>query len=410
MATNSKIVVIRNLTTGAGVGSLTVTIRHSLDSFGSTVYTATPLAGKTGCYEFTNVSSRYLLKLFVNGVVDTSFGGTNGATSFAPDETILVNDDGHFDVKSQKLVNVGDATADTDGLNRRSGDARFLRLAGGTMAGAIDMDGRKITGLADATTDTDAMNKRTTEQMLVDNDYAKRTDSNLFTEPNVFSDAVSFSTICPITDVPPSTPLCLTNKQYVDDAIDELIVTPFQESGNVIRLIVGGIQETNKVYTTYASGQNACRQYASSNRRMTLEIRGCGETNGTAIQFDNGGISGNSTFNDYVSVNGINQNVIASIPDESWSVSAGGVVISNITLKSDDDGATPSFTNFIFNNVFFDLTVGTIGFTACEFRNCIIKVNDGTPTFTNCKGANVSTNVDLPDTISGFGGLNVDDL
>jgi hypothetical protein len=50
-----------------------------------------------------------------------------------------------FDANSERIVNVADATAGTDGLNRQSGDARYLRAATGWSGTFATGDGRVVT-------------------------------------------------------------------------------------------------------------------------------------------------------------------------------------------------------------------------------------------------------------------------
>lgn len=57
---------------------------------------------------------------------------------------------------TSKITGLGDATADTDALNRQTGDARFLQLAGGTMTGNVDMDSSEIDNVGKLWFDTNA--------------------------------------------------------------------------------------------------------------------------------------------------------------------------------------------------------------------------------------------------------------
>jgi hypothetical protein len=52
---------------------------------------------------------------------------------------------GGFDAGGQRVVNVADATADPDALNRQSGDARYLRAANGWTGTFATGDGRVAT-------------------------------------------------------------------------------------------------------------------------------------------------------------------------------------------------------------------------------------------------------------------------
>lgn len=45
---------------------------------------------------------------------------------------------------NQKITGLGDAAADTDGLNRRSGDSRFARLQGGSLSPASSVSASEV--------------------------------------------------------------------------------------------------------------------------------------------------------------------------------------------------------------------------------------------------------------------------
>ncbi len=95
----------------------------------------------------------------------------------------------------------------------------------------------------------------------------------------------------------------------------------------------------------------------------------------------------------------------------SMTVSLGTSLISDLTFFCEDTDAEITFNGFIFNNVFFDIRQATsLEFISCEFRNCIIKQAEGSTTFTTSKGSGVTSNTDMPDTISGWGGKNINDI
>lgn len=71
---DSATVVLRNLTTGAGLTGLTVKLRRQDDNFASDYKTASEIGGKPGVYEFLDVPfNKY--KLWVSGAEDSSWGG-----------------------------------------------------------------------------------------------------------------------------------------------------------------------------------------------------------------------------------------------------------------------------------------------------------------------------------------------
>src|ERR1044071_1855445 len=60
-----------------------------------------------------------------------------------------------------KITGLGDATADTDALNRQTADGRYIVAAGA--AADVVMGGFKITNLGDAAAATDAMNRQSSD-------------------------------------------------------------------------------------------------------------------------------------------------------------------------------------------------------------------------------------------------------
>lgn len=368
----SLTIVLADKTTRLPRTGLTVTLRYSVDSFASTFISGVENVLKPGEYEFngTFVTAKY--KTWVNGSEDTSWGGTNGRELVISDDLILKVTDGsgtYWEGRNLELRSIGDCTEAKAALNRDSGDDRYLMLdgsndpelflpkAGGSLDGDLLMTGNKISDLGAGTLPNDAV--------IV----------------SQLDDAV--------TDL--------------EAAITAIVVTPYQESPNVIRLMPGGVTETGKVYTTYAIAQNYCRGYADTNRRFVIDIEGAG-SGGVSIVATNGAISGNAVFNNYVSLKGKNQNIILEVDDDVFSVTAGLVIIENLKIKRYDSGVgTPQFTNIIFKDVYFDFDVSVLTFSGCQFRgNCYVKnTGDVTIPNTNIGGPVISTGV-LPATIQGW--------
>ena len=179
----------------------------------------------------------------------------------------------------------------------------------------------------------------------------------------------------------------IVNKLYADS----LAITPFQQSPNVVRLIVNGTQETNKVYTSYAGAMYNAYSFADSTRRMNIVIEGMGTGSATIAIADGGGGAG--YINDYITVRGVSQQQTRLIvPDDTLTVTTlGNSSFENLSLILTGGSADPVFEKLVFNNVLFDLDVNSVTFTSCEFRNCTVIVRTGSPTFTTCKGSGVYT-------------------
>lgn len=244
-------------------------------------------------------------------------------------------------------------------------------------------------------------------------DYATLDGNQEITGDNLFSGAVTFdqTPVCSTADGTEGASY-LINQGALQDAIDSLVITPFQESSNTRRLIIAGIQDTNKVYTTWASCQDNARNYATTNWRITIEIKGAGESSNN-ITVTDGSLPGNDPFNDFVNVKGDNQGIKLQVSDLAYSLSAlGNSIIENVAIERDDNGAgTPTFTNFVFKDVYFNFDTSSIGFVNCQFRgNCYVK-NTGTISFDgNCIGGYVATNGAITARMFGIDGLTSTDF
>ena len=180
----------------------------------------------------------------------------------------------------------------------------------------------------------------------------------------------------------------IVNKTYADS----LAITPFQQSANVVRLIVNGTQETNKVYTSYAGAMYNAWSFADTTRRMTVMVEGMGTGSSEIAITDAGGGAG--FINDYITVRGVSQQQTRlRVPDNTLTVTTlGNASFENLTLFDTGGVTSPVFEKLVFNNVLFDLDVDTVTFTNCEFRNCtIIGRSASVLTFTTCKGSGVYT-------------------
>lgn len=361
-ALNSLTIVLRDLTTGAGRTGLTVTLRHSLDSFAATAYSATEQSGKPGVYEFTNVGSHHRLKLYVNGTVDDTFGGTNGKFIIDANEVICTND-GSYDADSLKIINLADATNATDAMNRQTADGRYLKTTGGTMTGEISMSDNPISGVPAPTDDSHVTNKVYVDDLI----------------------------------------------SYLESLIDAISFVPYQETPNSIRLIPGGSTKTGQVYTTWNAAMGYLKSLTpSSTKRFVIEIAGVGVTGATDIEVteNDAGSPPTNYFNNYCSIFMKNRFIKLKIPDQVMTVTADTMSVEGGTIYINNVAANPVMTNMKFVNVYFDLTVNTMEFINCDFENCFVKVNedvDGTCTFTSCKGSGTTSNQTLPATISGWG-------
>jgi len=180
----------------------------------------------------------------------------------------------------------------------------------------------------------------------------------------------------------------------VEDLINDIEVTPYQESPNVIRLIPGGSEITGKVYTAYANAMQYALAVAGVDRRVCIEVKGMGTAGYNYINISN---AGGAYIDDYIHLKGINQDIVLIPPatDNVGVSSLGNTIIENFTMFKDDSGVNLLFTNIKFKDILFDLTCLSVTFNNCKFVNCEMKVNDdgdNTATFTSCKGNLTASN------------------
>lgn len=367
---NSVTIVIRDLTTGAGRNGLTVWLRHKDDSYASNQIQAVAVPGKQGVYDAPNVPYN-LYKLWVNGSQDETFGGANGRWLPNGDGVIRLNG-ASWDADAKRITDLADAIAATDAMNRQASDARFVML--------------------DGSNDPDLWVPKAGGSM----------DGNLLMTGNLIKDLGT-----PVDDNDAAT------KVYVDDLVDDIEVTPYQESPNVIRLIPGGSTKTGQVYTSWNAAMNYLKSLTpSATKRFVIEIGGVGISGATSIPVTQGGLT--DYFENYISIFIKNRFVKLDIADDLMRATTLGMTsIEGGTIYKDDAGANPVFENLHFVNVYFDLTVETVTFTNCKFESCFVKVNDdvdGTATFTTCKGSGNTSNQTLPATIQGWSEIPKDDF
>jgi hypothetical protein len=74
---------------------------------------------------------------------------------------------GTLNLNTNRITNVGNAVDPYDALSVSYGDGRYVRVTGGLMFGALDMSNNKVVNVADATGPQDALNLRRAQQLFV---------------------------------------------------------------------------------------------------------------------------------------------------------------------------------------------------------------------------------------------------
>jgi hypothetical protein len=361
-------VVLRDPGTGIGLPDQTLKLRHLADGFATDVYTLSQIDSvtKPGAYKVNGVTTG-TYKLWVNGTEDPTFGADEGVEITEHDDIIIKvvdGDDTYWDGKGHEFRNAGAPTAGTSLIRQDDADARYLRSG-------EDLDLQTVGILIQ-----DGVNAQSpaSVQQLVD----------LATDLAV--------------------------------SISEIVVTPYQESPNKVRLIPGGSTKTGQVYTSWNDAAIYCKSSgASSTKRFVVEVCGMGVSGSTSVAIaSNDGGTPTGYFNNYISYFIANRFIKLLVPNDTMEVSTLGMTsVEGGTLFIDDVAANPRFNNLHFVNVYFDLVCASVIFTNCKFENCFIKVNDDsddTATFTTCKGSGTTSNQVIPSTITGWGEKSKDDF
>jgi len=403
-------IVLRDLETGAGRVGLTVTMRHVTDNYATDVYTMAGVMGKAGVYTVADVAyNKY--KFFINGTEDD----TIPAQWLPSDEGRLrkVTDESgtYWECENLEFRSAA-ATTEANSLIRKSeADERYVKVGDDIIIPTT----KKIIITDPPTSGDSGVNRDYADTKMVASGSYTLSGNNLFTGSNSFTGGVALRNTNVISgyklslaDLPES-PEHAANMRYVDIKFAEVETMPYQTGPNVIRLIPNGINQTNKVYNTYAGAIANAVAFATASRRYTIDIEGAG-TAGVEIIAS----ATPKTFPDFVSLKGKNQNVELYVGDDTYTIGVlGRSIIENVTLTLEDDGATPVFQNFVFKDVIFKMEVASLSFVNCEFRgHCIVKNVDGSIVFDeNTKGGYVRTNASaISDKMDGKYGIDPDDL
>lgn len=407
----STTVTIRNLTTGAGVTGLTVTLRGPADNYTANLYTATPVAGKDGVYEFLNVIfGKY--KLFVNGTEDNTFGGAEGRyfpVSDLRDVALCFESAGdHYDALSKRIKNVAAPESHTDAVNRIYLTGNFYTQS---QTNEIFVSYSYLSANHYTKTESNAK-------------FFDKDGNQAITGNNIYSGvmAITGQLLCGAAStvqftategsyprlndymIPPGNNH-FAPKKFVTDAIANAIANiagGYVESPNVIWLAPDiGValdespEETNYIAPTFGGANTLVHaKGASASNRVTVLIKGMGtdNSNGYLIVEPGGHEGATDNFEKHASFVGLNQGIRLYVPDDGFdAVAAGNVRIENLTLMRLGDDSSPQFTNFVFRDCIFEMSDNNINFVNCIFLGtCIIKTAAGVITLNNCKGSRVS--------------------
>lgn len=179
---------------------------------------------------------------------------------------------------------------------------------------------------------------------------------------SAFYHPVRFYMYRPQCSLAPVNPIDLSNKNYVDSqittAIGSFSTSGYQESRNIVRLIPNGVEQTGKVYTTYADAIAYCSASASLTSQYTILICGNGISTTNIIP---------TVLVDYVHLKGLGSNIKLNIAGLSLTASAlGNIILQNLILTEEEGSEGNNLTNLVLDR------------TDCKDINTIT-------TLTNCR-------------------------
>jgi len=235
--------------------------------------------------------------------------------------------------------------------------------------------------------------------------YARLGFTNNYSGQNIFNN------FAPSCSVAPTVGGHLTNKSYVDTTVNNAVLSAnigaitanflYQVSPNLIRFLPNGINSVpNKVATSWALAMKQAKDSITSSGssatiQQIISIEGIGITD-TSIPITNTEIG--TYFYPRVHVKGISQSVKLRTDDAAMDSGGSAInsIIEDVTITHDDGGfgATPTFANLTFKDVYFDFRVDSVTFSNCVFRGTnIFKMRTGNLYLNSITGTTYYTTV-----------------
>lgn len=268
----------------------------------------------------------------------------------------------------------------------------YLKLAGGTMTGAIAMGSNKITGLAEGTANGDAV--RYEQVMRLTGNQAG------IDGIKTFDDAIGYSSASEVI----SNEWQFPHRKYVDDLFAGS--TGVVQSTYTVKLLPTRTTEdrfsqtTVEKCNTYLSGLSNIATY-----RGTMLIEGLGQAS-NAINLDDGT---SQWITDGVDIVGLNRPTLTRRGYNSsltFLTSYGS--LNGVKLVDSSAVSARTYINFVFNDCWFYVNATEMAFTTCKFYNCVFQFAGGeTVTFSNCTGSGLTYNDDASVTFTGTQPANV---
>jgi len=198
-------------------------------------------------------------------------------------------------------------------------------------------------------------------------------DNQIVAGTRNYSAAVLFSSgTCPSASAQPSGIASLTRKDYVDNLVAGVSVTPFQESSNKVRVIPDGTVQSGKVYTTITSAIASFTSPLITNQCF-VEIVGTGGTTQYII-------ATLSSFVNYVHLIGAGRHIGLILAGTASNTKTMNIENCTAFIGANDITTARTFNSFTFRNCVIHAYKSTT-FTNCKIENCLIYHKSGeTPT------------------------------
>lgn len=326
----------------------------------------------TGVYKFLNVTAG-LYKVYNNTTELTKFG----------------------------YVTVGEPTAVlTTGNQTVAGDKTFTgsTVLGNTLStGTLTIDtGQHIVDPNAPTLGSHLSNKTYVDGAISDLDLTNkmlRKDSGASNEQVLGH--VNFRTYPPTSSIAATALAHLTRRQdminYVQEVLNGFNPSAYQQSGNIVRCIPSGTQETNKVYRTLSASLTNAASFADATRRMVVEMHGTGDSD---TNLTDATLLPAGSADDYVDIICKGQ-CIVRVAEDTYTGSFDRSIIVGATFDNEAENAVTYWENKIFVDCNFINSFGSGSpihdFDTCVFKNCTISTGY---TFVDCVG-------DLKDATTG---------
>lgn len=397
---NSTLIIVRDLTTGAGRSGLVVKLKNHLDNFTADVATGTELVGKPGVYEFIDLPlAKY--KEYIGGVEDKSLGGTHG--KWLPICEGLVTIDGDQTIIGNKVFSGSNTHS---GNNTLSGNNSFSGF--NVFGGVTGYSSEKILSIS-----TEFVYRKWVEQYATTN-FALLSGNNTFSGINVFTGKSwfyggsssgtrnkflgwnSFDDFPPIyTGTNPySGYQQLVTKGWVEGQLESITEGNYIESPNIIRLAPDAAPQLYQVYGTWADALTYAGSVAASNRWMSILVVG----HGTGASSITPALVSSKFIKDYVHFkahgSGINLAIGGASGTEWTATDFTKVIIEGFNISINDSENPTNFAGITFKDCNFNI-IDTAGvtFLNCRFvgANTFTDTFNNQYTFTNCIGSRILT-------------------